>query len=262
MQTSKQISCSVGGCIPWLSLIVLILGLVSCKDSAQPWESFGKIIEENRELSGFTQLRVRGKMLVYLTQDTTKKVTAKITWGEHVLPGLMTEVSGEGELVIEDRNQIRWLRRLDTQAVCTLNVHGLKKLVIEDNVQVIGLDTIHSSVLEVQSVSTHPQQLKVNCGQLFGFIRGTGGVTFEGTGVIFSWSCEKGGFVDARNMISDDVYIWHFTQRDIWLNPQKQFQAHCYGSGNIFYFTEPNIRFEKQNKVLVAFLKCLKFGLW
>ncbi len=239
----------------WLGLFVLVVGFSSCKESAQPWESFGDILQENRELSSFNRIRVRGKLLLYITQDTSKKLSANITWGEHLLKGFVTEVSEQGELLIEDRNQVRWLRRLDTQAVCTLNVHDLNKFIIEDNVQVIGLDTLHCPILEVQSVSTHPQQLKVDCGQLFGFIRGTGGVTFEGNGVIFSWSCEKGGFVDARNLVSDDVYIWNFTQRDIWVNPQKQFQAHCYGSGNIYYFKEPNIRFEKTEQGIGRILK-------
>ncbi len=255
MQSTKLIRQPLSRYAIWFSLFVWVLGLLSCKESAQPWESFGKIIVENRDLTRFKQLRVRGKMLLYLTQDTTKKLSATIVWGEHVLQGMVTEVSDNGELLIEDRNRVRWLRRLDTQAVCTLNVHHLEKIIIEDNVQVIGLDTLHSPVLEVQTVSTHPQRLQVDCGQLFGFIRGTGGVIFEGNGVIFSWSCEKGGWVDARNLVSDDVYIWNFTQRDVWVNPQKQFQARCYGSGNIYYFKEPNIRFEKTEQGIGRILK-------
>ncbi len=239
----------------WIVPMLSIFLLLSCQDSAQPWESFGEIVQESRTLTAFTKVRLRGKMLVYLTQDSTAELSAQLLWGSNVLKGLSTEVNTEGELVIEDRNQIRWLRRLDTQSVCTLNVHKLDRLVVEDNVQVIALDTIHSEALEVQTVSTHPQLLKVNCGQLFGFIRGTGSVLFEGRGVIFSWSCEKGGNVDSRNMDSDDVYIWNFTQRDVWVNPVKQFQANCYGSGNIFYKQEPIIRFEKVEQGMGRVLK-------
>lgn len=241
----------------WKLCILAILPILwlSCKESAQPWESFGEIIREKRTLSVFTQVRLRGKMLVYLTQDTMAEHSAQLTWGKNVMQGLSTEVNHDGELLIEDRNQMRWLRRLDTQSVCTLNVHRLDRLVVEDNVQVIAIDTLDSEALEVQIVSTHPQLLKVNCGQLFGFIRGTGSVIFDGRGVIFSWSCEKGGNVDSRNMDSDDVYIWNFTQRDVWVNPQKQFQANCYGSGNIYYKQEPIIRFEKVEQGMGRVLK-------
>jgi len=222
--------------------------LNSCKEGAQPWQSFGEIVQENRELTDFDKVRVRGKLLLYLFQDSSRDRSASITWGEHVINGMITEINSDGELLIEDRNSARWLRRLDTQAVCTLNVWGIRRIVIEDNVQVISLDTLKSAELEVQTVSTHPQKLKVDCGQLFGFIRGTGGMTFEGKGVIFSWSCEKGGAVDARNLESDDVYLWHFTQRDVWVNPQKQFEAYCFGEGNIYYEVEPGIRFIKSEQ--------------
>lgn len=224
------------------------ISLDSCKQGAQPWESFGDIVQERRELLPFDKIRVRGKLLLYLYQDSNQQRSAVIHWGEHVLPGLVTEVNQEGELLIEDRNSARWLRRLDTQAVCSVNVWGIQSIIIEDNVQVEVLDTLNTPLLEVQTVSTHRQKIRTNCGQLFGFIRGTGSVIFEGKGVIFSWSCEKGGSVDARNLESDDVYLWHFTQRNVWVDPSKQFEAHCFGDGNIFYKKEPEIRFFKSEQ--------------
>ncbi len=239
----------------WVWILLVSILVFSCKESAQPWESFGAIVQDTRPLPTFNKIRVRGKLLLFVTQDTTQPLSANILWGEHVLKGYATEVSDGGELLIEDRNQVRWLRRLDTQAVCTVNIHTLEKIVIEDNVQVITLDTVKSPQLEVQTVSTHPQLLRVDCGQLFGFIRGTGNVVFEGKGVIFSWSCEKGGAVNAQRLVSDDVYLWNFTQRDVWVNPRKQFQAFCYGSGNIYYVEEPSIRFEKTEQGIGRILK-------
>ena len=111
----------------WLPLSVMVLN--SCKEGAQPWQSFGEIVQENRELTDFDKVRVRGKLLLYLFQDSSRDRSASITWGEHVINGMITEINSDGELLIEDRNSARWLRRLDTQAVCTLNVWGIRRIV-------------------------------------------------------------------------------------------------------------------------------------
>lgn len=225
--------------------ILLVLTLFSCKEGAQPWESFGDIVTETRSLQNFHEVELNGKMICYLTQDTTAEESINIQFGSNVLKGVISAVD-QGKLTVTDRNKGRWLRNLDTQMVCTLNVHQISKLQINHNVKLICLDTISSPRLEIGMMSTEKQFLKLNCGELFGGMKQTGTVVMEGKGVIFSWSCERDGRLDARNLVSDDVYIWNFTKHDVWVNPNKQFEAYTFNKGNIFYFVDPVFKFKKQ----------------
>jgi len=225
--------------------ILLVFSFVSCKEGAQPWESFGDIVSETRILRDVQEVELNGKMICYLTQDTAKEESIVLQFGSNVLKGVISAVE-EGKLTVTDHNKGRWLRNLDTQLVCTLNVHQLRKLQINHNVKLICLDTISSPRLEIGMMSTEKQFLKLNCGELFGGMKQTGTVVMEGRGVIFSWSCERDGRLDARNLVSDDVYIWNFTKHDVWVNPNKQFEAYTFNKGNIFYFVDPVFKFKKQ----------------
>lgn len=226
-------------------LAILLGGMVlGCKEGAQPWESFGDLVWEHRDLKGVEKVELNGKMVCFITQDTAKAEGIDLLFGAHVLKGVETVVEG-GQLRVVDKNKGRWLRNLDTQLVCTLNLHRLSKLQINHNVKVICLDTLVSPSLEIGMMSTEKQLLKLNCGELFGSMNQTGTVVMEGKGVIFSWSCEKDGRLDARNLSSDDVYIWNFTKHDVWVNPSKQFEAYTYNKGNIYYFQDPVYKFKK-----------------
>ena len=73
-------------------------------------------------------------------------------------------------------------------------------------------------------------------------------VARTGQATIFSWSCEKGGGLDATDLRSDDVYLYHFTIKDVFVNPSKQFDAHLFNSGNAFYFKTPTYKFKESSQ--------------
>ena len=58
---------------PWSVLFLLLLNFcfgTSCKDSAEPWQSFGEITTESRILSAFHALDVNHDIQLVITQDT------------------------------------------------------------------------------------------------------------------------------------------------------------------------------------------------
>ena len=223
--------------------LLLLVSLNSCKQGAQPWQSFGEITTETRELPDFNKITASHNIQLFVTQDTAAPQSIRITYGKNTLKGIVTEVKN-GEINIDDLNKGKWLRNLNVAPLCTLNVHNLQAIHLEGNAKLTCIDTLRTPALKFTVNSVEEQNLKIFCGQLYGGISNSGQVIASGQATIFSWSCEKGSGLNAQHLRSDDVYIRHFTVKDIFVNPSKQFEAYAYNSGNIYYFTLPTYKFQ------------------
>jgi hypothetical protein len=222
----------------------LIHFLPSCQNSAQPWESFGDITTKTRTLGSFHGLDVNQDIELFITQDSTKPTHIEITYGKNVIPGITTEITN-GVLSIKNSNKAKWLRKLNIQPKCTLNLHQIDDIHLEGNAKVICIDTLYSQAIHCTVNSVEDQNLLVFCGQLYGGVTNSSNVKLSGQATIFSWSCEKGGGLDASKLRSDDVYLYHFTIKDVFVNPSKQFDANLFNSGNAYYFTTPTYKFKE-----------------
>jgi hypothetical protein len=222
----------------------LIHFLPSCQNSAQPWESFGDITTKTRTLGSFHGLDVNQDIELFITQDSTKPTHIEITYGKNVIPGITTEITN-GVLSIKNSNKAKWLRKLNIQPRCTLNLHQIDDIHLEGNAKVICIDTLYSQAIHCTVNSVEDQNLLVFCGQLYGGVTNSSNVKLSGQATIFSWSCEKGGGLDASKLRSDDVYLYHFTIKDVFVNPSKQFDANLFNSGNAYYFTTPTYKFKE-----------------
>jgi hypothetical protein len=222
----------------------LIHFLPSCQNSAQPWESFGDITTKTRTLGSFHGLDVNQDIELFITQDSTKPTHIEITYGKNVIPGITTEITN-GILSIKNSNKAKWLRKLNIQPKCSLNLHQIDDIHLEGNAKVICIDTLYSQAIHCTVNSVEDQNLLVFCGQLYGGVTNSSNVKLSGQATIFSWSCEKGGGLDASKLRSDDVYLYHFTIKDVFVNPSKQFDANLFNSGNAYYFNTPTYKFKE-----------------
>jgi len=219
----------------------------ACQNSVQPWESFGDITTETRTLGSFHGLDVNHDIELFITQDSTKPAHIEITYGQNVIPGITTEIQN-GVLSIRNSNKAKWLRKLNIQPKCTLNLLQIDDIHLEGNAKVICIDTLYSQAIHCTVNSVENQNLLVFCGQFYGGVMNSSNVKLSGQATIFSWSCEKGGGLDASDLRSDDVYLYHFTIKDVFVNPSKQFDAHLFNSGNAYYFTTPTYKFKESTR--------------
>ena len=226
-----------------LTLLFFIFN-IGCHNSAQPWQSFGEITSETRSLSDFHGLDINHDIQIFITQDTNQPEQILINYGKNVLPGITTEVK-DGVLYIKNLNKAKWLRKLNVQPKCTLNLHRISDIHLEGNAKVQCLDTLYSQAIHCTINSVEDQDFLLYCGQLFGGVMNSGNIHLSGQATIFSWSCEKGGGLDASNLRSDDVYLYHFTIKDVFVNPSKQFDVRVFNSGNVYYFKTPTYKFNQ-----------------
>jgi hypothetical protein len=224
-------------------LFALVMPIIACNESAQPWQSFGEITTETRLLDSFSQINASHSIQLFIKQDLNAPESVTITYGKNVMQGIVSEIN-EGELILDDRNKAKWLRNLNILPICTLNVHQINKIRLEGNAKLTCLDTLKTPALQLNINSVEEQNLLIKCGQLYGGIENSGHLNASGIATIFSWSCEKGSGLDARALLSDDVYMRHFTIRDVYVNPTKQFEGFVYNTGNLYYFTQPTYKFK------------------
>lgn len=225
------------------SLFVWAILFAGCNQSAQPWESFGETVTETRALTNFTAISASHNIQLFIQQDLSKPQSVNITYGKNALKGIISEIIN-GELILDDRNKAKWLRNLNASPICTLNVHNINKINLDGNARMVCLDTLKTPALNLNISSVEIQHLLIHCGQLYGELKNSGFLYASGTATIFSWSCEKGGGLDARALLSDDVYMRHFTIHDVYVNPTKQFEGYVYNTGNLYYFTQPTYKFK------------------
>lgn len=206
--------------------------------------SYGEDITISRQLGAFNKLEIGQKFQLYISMDTTLPEQISIRYGSHLTDKIRTKIH-DGILTIRDENKYNWVRDLHVFPTCTLNVHRLDEIVAEGVAELHSLDTIrtHNLVFHAWGNGTH--ELTVKCGSVSGECDNAGTVIFRGYGGILAWTCENGSAVNASEMRSSDVYLYHYTDRVAEVNPTSIFKAYVYGKGNVLYYQDPLFMIEK-----------------
>ena len=231
----------------YLTFFVLGLNclLWGCRKGPEIFRSYGTDAEKTIALKDITKLRVGQKFKLMVTSDTAKPEQITVKYGSNLLEGIVAEES-DGWISLLDKNRFNWVRDMDVQPLCTLNVHRLNALDIQGAAAVTFLDTVYTNQVDVVMNSVEDQLLLFHCGNLYGNGVNTGHTVLAGQGTIFAWGCENGGSFDAEKLRCDDAYIYHYAARDVVVNPKNIFYATVYGTGNIYYLSEPMNKFEKK----------------
>lgn len=225
------------------ALCCLTLLAISCNKGPDFVTKYGEDITITKPVKGNGTLFLSQKFDVYLLQDSSREEFIEITYGSNLVDKIEAQVV-DGVFKVVDKNRYNWVRTLNVRPRCTLNLHHIEKLQLNGTANLICLDSIQTSNLNITMDGVGVHQLKVNCGSISGSCSNAGGITFSGRGGLFAWSCEDGGWIDAANMYSDDVYFYHYTDRDVYINPNVILVSYVYGNGNVFYKNKPWMKLE------------------
>lgn len=210
----------------------------ACKKGPDFLKSYGSESTQFRNLNDFHTLVIGEKFRLWITQDTSKPASISISYGSNLLNGIKTKIKN-GELIITDDNHYNWVRDMKVFPVCTLNIHNIHRIRALGACQIKCLDTLNLKKLDITMDGVNSHELLLNCETLTGACSNAGNIVFKGYAGLFAWSCENGGWMNASEMKSSDVYIFHYSNRDISLNPSTILKAYVYGKGNVYYYEEP-----------------------
>jgi hypothetical protein len=217
----------------WFLFCGMLLFSACSKENSIPL-SKGDPSSETRFLDDFNTITVSQKFKLILSNKLNEPISARIEFYVNLTDNITISIEN-GNLNLKDDNKLKWIRDLDIQPIVYLNLHELTKLNIEGSSEVFCSDTLFGDVLEIAMNSSKNSTLNIQYNTVMGATKNVGGITLSGKGTIFSWSCENGGWFNAKNMACHDGYIWHFTKSDCWVSPEKQLQFNLYNIGNLYY---------------------------
>lgn len=214
-------------------LLLVFAVFAACSSNSDFFKDAGNPQKIEKILDSFHTITIGEKFYVQLKNDSSKPPSVTIDYYENLNDKIVPSIEN-GVLTIKDMNKYNWTRDLNIRPKLIINVHHLKELNIIGSCEFDCIDTIKTQLLTLNMQSSLPAKIKVDCGNLYGGSNNIGSIYFEGRGTIFSWGCEMGSSLDARNLRCDDAYIRHYTKQDIYVSPDKVLEAHLYNSGNMF----------------------------
>ncbi len=205
----------------------------------------GERVWERIELETFEGVNIGQSFRVQLKNDTNEKEYIRVNYYQNLIKNISLEIK-EGILVVQDKNPAKWTRNLNDSIIVVINAHRLKKLFINGASQWTTADTLRSSAIEIEVNSVKNQDLNIVTSTLTGKIGNIGRLQLSGFATIFSWTIEGGGQLDARFLRNHDTYLWHYTENNAWVHPERQGFLYLYNSGNALIPKEPSYKLTKK----------------
>lgn len=222
-------------------LIVVLFTLMGCKKEQLDdcFSTTGSDKTEERLLPSFSKLNIGDNFKVILKQDTGPE-RIRITAGENLLEGISTEVEN-GELIVKDANTCNFVRSYKRQKVLEIFIKDITHIFVFSACSISNIDTLHLENLRIDHSALEDMVLTFDIkNELFVESINSGGMTFSGKCKIFKSSIEEITNIDARNLVCEEVLMDTHTLLDSYVNATRLLFVKIYGSGNVYYVSEPS----------------------
>ncbi|MDI1235421.1 MAG: DUF2807 domain-containing protein [bacterium] len=230
-------------------LIVFVL-LIGCKRADDIVTSYGKDTEQTRQVGNFRAISAGEKFDIFLIQDSALAGTVKMTAGEHVIDGYVSEVRN-GVLVLENINKYNWVRKLRVRQKAIIYFKNLDSLSIRGSAKFTSKDPIiQQNEFKIIHNGLENVELTIYTNDINVRGENTGGIILHGKCNIYRGNADDISFVDNRDLITDDTYFNSFSQEDSYVNAKNILGLKVFGNGNIYYISTPSNKslFERYGK--------------
>ena len=228
-----------------LLLILTTVFLLGCNSEDAPdcFQSTGDIIQQGIEVDLFTKILVYQNIELFVEQGLTQKVVLET--GENLLNDTQVYVEN-GQLILKDNNgcnltrdygvtkvfvttpnitEIRNSSAFDVNSIGVLNFPELKLLSEDYNGDYYNVGNFN---------------LEVNCTNLGVVINNVTTNIISGTTENLNINHASGdGRFEGRNLIAQNVRIYHRGSNDIIVNPQVSLTANLVSTGNVISVNTP-----------------------
>lgn len=229
-------------------IYVLILLLFACnsKDANDCFQTSGYIIQHEVSVSSFDRILVHRDIELIIKEATGYKVT--IETGENLLNDIEVEVI-DNRLVLKDHNTCNYVRdygitkiyveaphltEIRTSSQYEISSDGILNY---DSLTLYSEDFIEHSEFTIGDfrLSVNSNQLKIVSNNLsFYYIDGTVTNLFVG---FYSGS----GRFEGKNLIAENVDVFHRGNNDIHVNPQQSLAGQLKGTGDLISHNQPSV---------------------
>jgi hypothetical protein len=214
-----------------LLLITLFITLTSCYIDG--WDNAisgnGNVVEETRDVSGFTGVHASTGIDVYLSEGNEFEV--RVEADENLMEVILTELKGDHLVVKTDRVNIR---RAKSKKV-HVTLPELKELKISSAGDCVGKTPFRCDDLRLSISSAGDLTLEVEADRIFLDISSSGDARIAGTTNELDASLSSAGDLSAYDLIAKKVSVNVSSAGDARVHATEEISMNASSAGNIYY---------------------------
>ena len=220
----------------FLGLAVIVLTITGCiiVINGKSVQGSGNIITQEREVSEFSKVHLKGSGKVFLTPG--EKQSLEIKTDDNIMPLIETDVSGN-KLTISHGNH--HLRPTSFEVYITLeNLEGVR---ISGSGDIIGKGRFVTDTLVTEISGSGDMDLEVETGLLETKISGSGSIHLSGKAEDYSASISGSGKINAFDVDAKHVSVKISGSGDCRVYATESLEIKISGSGDVYYKGRPRI---------------------
>ncbi|MFH1296651.1 MAG: head GIN domain-containing protein [Bacteroidota bacterium] len=226
--------------ICWLiPLAFTLLTAIGCgKTGVDCLTNSGEIILQERELHAFDSIEVHDYVNLFLSQDSSYKVSVEA--GKNVIAGIETTVENR-QLVVRNTNTCNWVRNYTKPINVYISAPNLWKINYNSSGNITSLNTMKTDSLKLEVWGGCGRiDLDLDLYQGFFYLQlGTADIHLSGNCGVVSMSTGDFGLLDARNLRSGFVFVSNKSSNDCYVQVFQELNATIQSIGNIYYTGDP-----------------------
>ena len=221
--------------------MISLATLTTCKKDhlLDCFKSAGKSITESRPVTAFTKIDLKNNVDLVIVPNSPFYI--KVTAGENLIEGIITELSGN-TLYIRNENRCNWMRSFSNTFTVEIGMDFPEKIDYYGSGDITCKDTIRTSEFFIDcwngsgtinllfnSAKTH---INNNVGRADFHIQGYSGVNYIYLNDVAT--------LNAENLITFYTYIKNKSTGDCRINVKEELGAEIEYVGNIYYTGKPH----------------------
>jgi len=216
--------------LAFLSLAIL-MSLSSCYFDGwnESISGNGRVVEETRDISGFTGVQVSSGIDVYLSEGNSFEV--RVEADENLHEVILTEMEGNTLVVKTDRVNIRNSKSKKVH----VTLPELSELKISSAGDCVGQTPFHCDDLRLSISSAGDLSLEVEANEINLDISSSGDARIAGNTEILNVSLSSAGDLNAYDLIAAKVDVVVSSAGDARVFATEEISMNASSAGNIYY---------------------------
>jgi hypothetical protein len=192
----------------------------------------GNVVEENRKVGDFDEIKVSRGMNVYISQGEKIKVVVKAD--ENLLDAIETRIEGDVLKITSNKN----IRKATTKKVY-VTLPKIKRIKASAGSNVFSQSTLKSKNLRLSGSAGSNMKIEVDCGKMDVSVSAGSNMMLEGKASSFLGKASAGSNLKAEGLISKKCQVKTSSGANIWISVKNNLTAQASSGGNIFYYGNP-----------------------
>ena len=225
------------------SALVLLLAGCAREQMSDCFKGAGAVMEDRRDVAGFTRIEMNDEVDVRITQDTSLSMPeVTVMAGRNVVPNVKAEVES-GTIRISNTMRCNWVRRLDERPLVNIRLPRLDGILNQGQGDLSSTNTIHGAEIRIEQWDGHGTiALHLDVGHCHVELHtGVGDVMLSGHAHSAYYYTATLSRVDAVELEASTVQVNCTGIPDLKCRATQTLNAELSSLGNVYYAGDPPV---------------------